>query len=183
MYIIFQTPLDRTRFLKRFIVFKNSLKDFFSGIIAFCWYDASSSWLRLLRLSYTDRILRVSITLAGNCQAGVLLFRVILYNWRYSWKVFSVGVALTSFKTLFKVSTNRSACPLDRGWNGAVATWSIWYESQNSLNSCKLASIVRLYVVYYTKTAHEILWWCLWLGFYIYVLRATLRNCWPQGNN
>ena len=86
-------------------------------------------------LSYTGRILRENITTACDSEAGVLLFGVILYTWRDCWRAFSVGVALTFFKALFKVSTNRSASPFNRRWNEAVVTWSIWYDSQKFLNS------------------------------------------------
>ena len=126
-------------------------------------------------LSYTDRILHANINSAGDCEAGVLLF-----PWRNCWRAFSVSVDPIFIKSLFKVSTNRPACLLDRGWNGAVVTWSIWvwFVEVFELSRCKLASIVRHYGVYSHQTlwtAHEkISWWFLWLGFYIYALWETV---------
>ena len=107
-------------------------------------------------LSYTDRILCVNITSAGDGKTRALLFGVILYTWKNCWRAFSVGVALTFFKALFKVSTNRSACPLDRGWKEAVVIDLVWFAEVFKLSPCKLASIVRYYGVYYSKHCEQL---------------------------
>ena len=162
LWILYNVPhipnssLDRNRLPKRFIVFKISEKDFFPGLLRFLGtvFDLPGFVCLGCNLSYTDRILRANITLACDCEAGVLLFDVILYIWRNCWRAFSVGVALTFFKTLFKVSTIRSACPLDRGSNVIDL---VWFVEVFKLSRCKLASIVRHNDVYYTKPCEQLM--------------------------
>ena len=85
-----------------------------------------------------DRIRRANITSTGDFKGRVLLLGVIQYTCRYYWRALSVGVAQAFFEGLFKVSTYFLACPLDIGWYGGIAIFSISYVKLKSLNSPEL---------------------------------------------
>ena len=106
------------------------------------------------KLSYTVRILRVDINSTADCEAGVLLFRVIQYTWRNCWTSFSVGEALTFFQSSLQ-GVHKSFSLFVKlliEWSGSDMIDLVWFVEVFKLTRCKLASIVRHYDVYYTKS-------------------------------
>ena len=129
-----------------------------------------------INLSYTDRILRANITSSDDCKACVLLFGVILHTLRNCWRAFSVGIALTFFQNSFQAihkSFNLSVRPgMELGGSNVIDL--VWFSEVFKLSSCKLASIVRHYDVYYIKSCEHLMkkfyggfWSCVFTSMYL----------------